>query len=116
MFRSSHNDADRDPRFPATGYVLINMVVIAICALIYFATKGAWFTLPESSIERPAVGALLFFIPVAFIIASIYDYFFDRGAERMPDHRQSADEKDSGEQPKDKDSRKPTRPKEKEKD
>jgi len=81
----SQADVDReadDTLFPWWGYLIANAVVWTLAILVFVATKQAWFMDPKPLVNRPAVSALLIFVPLAFLIASIYDFCFDRIAAR----------------------------------
>lgn len=73
----------RGRRFPWYGYLLINAGVWVLLALIYVATKGAWFSAVEAGVDRPAVGGLLLTVAACFLLASVYDFVFDRFSRRM---------------------------------
>jgi len=47
-------------------------------AVIYVGVKNAWFSAVKSTIDRPGVMSLMIFIPIAFLIASVFDFCYDR--------------------------------------
>jgi hypothetical protein len=64
--------------FPLRGYLLINAIVWGLLVLVYIATRQAWFSNVSPAVMRPGVSPVLFLIGLAFLIASIFDYLFDR--------------------------------------
>lgn len=85
-----------EPRLPLVGYVLINAVVWIVCATIWLATKNAWFSGVGKLVDRPGAAVPLLFVCIAFLAASIYDYFFD-GFSSEPAPDDDDDEQDKGE-------------------
>lgn len=76
------NYGQNDPRMPWYGYVIANALVWLFVALVFTASKYGWFSTVQGTIDRSGVGSLLIFIPLVFLIASIYDYIYDRIARR----------------------------------
>ncbi|MBX3728866.1 MAG: hypothetical protein KF858_06750 [Candidatus Sumerlaeia bacterium] len=66
------------PRFPLRGYLLINGIVWALLVLVYIAVRQAWFSNVSPAVMRPGVSPVLFLIALAFLVASAFDYIFDR--------------------------------------
>ncbi len=75
-------ETDRHVRMPWYGYVFANAIIWTIVIAIYFILKYSPrpFIVPTGLIDRPGIASLLLFLPLAFLLASIYDYFFDRFA------------------------------------
>lgn len=67
-----------DSRMPWYGYVIANLIVWVFVAIVFVASKSGWFSNVQPTIDRSGIGSLLIFIPISFLIASLYDYFFDR--------------------------------------
>jgi hypothetical protein len=80
-----------DPKMPWYGYVLANVIVWGITALVFVVTKSGIISSVTSEIERSGIGSFLIFIPVAFLIASLYDYWFDRLARLSDDEETSSE-------------------------
>lgn len=81
----------REALLPWYGYVLINLIVWAVVIATYVLAKKAMAGGPAPAVDRPGTAAFLFFIPLAFLIASLYDFFFDRIANRARNWRFSSD-------------------------
>jgi hypothetical protein len=77
------------------GYLLINGIVWVVLFLIYVAVREAWFSSVAPGIQRQGVSPVLLLIALAFLIASVYDFAFDRF--RPSSEIQSADEPEAGE-------------------
>ncbi len=79
------NFSQNNPRMPWYGYVIANVLVWIFVALIFAATKYGWFSSVEPTIDRSGIGSLLIFIPITFLLASIYDYLYDRVVHKKDD-------------------------------
>jgi hypothetical protein len=65
--------ADQD-RFPLLGYVIINGVVIFISLVAWYAAKrGILLAPPPEAAGRPGVAAVLIFVPLCFLLATLFD-------------------------------------------
>lgn len=74
---------DRPPdRMPLWAYVVVNALVWALTATAWWATREGWFMGPPANVPRPGAGALLFFVPVAFALVSVFDYVASRSDRR----------------------------------
>lgn len=70
---------DRPPdRLPLWAYLVINALVWVFAALAWWATRQGWFMAPPANVPRPGAGAVLVFVPVAFALASVFDYLVSR--------------------------------------
>jgi hypothetical protein len=68
----------RDALFPWYGYVLVNAVVLAVTLGVYWLAVTGRVSTPGPSVERPGVAGWLLFIPLSFLLASLYDALVDR--------------------------------------
>lgn len=93
----------RAPRFSLKGYLLINAIVWGVLILIYIAVGKAWFSSVAPGIQRQGVSPVLLLIALAFLIASVYDFAFDRFRPRsdvLPaDATEAGERKDDSEAP-----------------
>lgn len=68
MGRTDHD------RFPLLGYAIINGVVIGISLLAWYVAKtGLFLPPPAEAAGRPGVAAALVFVPLCFLLATIFD-------------------------------------------
>ena len=72
------NFFNTEPRMPWYGYLIANAIVWIMTGLVFYGTKMAWFSNVKNTVDRPGTLSLLIFIPLAFFLASLYDYIFDR--------------------------------------
>lgn len=70
---------DRPPdRLPLWAYLLVNAVVWVFTAVAWWATRQGWFMAPPANVPRPGAAAVLVFVPIAFALASAFDYVVSR--------------------------------------
>ncbi|MDK2970345.1 MAG: hypothetical protein PWP23_100 [Candidatus Sumerlaeota bacterium] len=87
--------SSRAARFSLKGYLLINGIVWVVLFLIYVSVREAWFSSVAPGIQRQGVSPVLLLIALAFLIASVYDFAFDRFRPSLG--VQSADDQEAGE-------------------
>lgn len=77
---------DRLPdQMPWWAYLAVNAVVWVLTATAWWATREGWILGPPATVPRPGAAVLLVFVPVAFALASIFDYV----SARSESHRRA---------------------------
>lgn len=77
---------------PLRGYLLINLVVWVVCGLIFYSVSAGWFSTVAPAVQRPAAGGVLLLVMLSFLLASVYDFVFDRYRPRLQEKQREGAE------------------------
>jgi hypothetical protein len=67
---------------PLMGYVILNAGVVVLTLAVYLVAKSGFLAPDEGTVPRPGLASVLLFIPLAFLVASVFDAIHDRVSAR----------------------------------